>query len=261
MQLKQIEDAFWLASFTGEIALAAILVWKKGYRHFPIFSMWVLFNLIFDPILYLTSIKTSHDTYFRTYLASSVPGYLLEIMVLFEIALAVLKHKRNLNPKMLLLLGLALFASSATAVIFVEDHSSTSIVFLRSFDRLNYGIAGLRLAMFILISAFSQVLGVTWRNRVLQLASGFAFYAGIGLLAEIAHSHLSGNQSDYDTHYRLVSQFMVAGYLCALYYWCYCFARQEAERKEFSPQMERFLVSMSGAVKRQRALLARQPQR
>jgi hypothetical protein len=117
-------------------------------------------------------------------------------------------------------------------------------------------MAILRLVTFLLLAAFSQVLGLGWKNHVLQLASGLAFYAAVTLIVEIAHSHLRAGP-DYANQYYMLAHFRVSGYLCSLYYWCYSFARQEAPRKEFNSKMSELLVSLSGTTKTQHSIVAR----
>jgi hypothetical protein len=47
----------------------------------------------------------------------------------------------------------------------------------------------------------------------------------------------------------------VASYLCCVSYWAYCFLQQEAERREFTPQMQSFLLSVAGAAHSSRVTL------
>jgi hypothetical protein len=121
---------------------------------------------------------------------------------------------------------------------------------------VNATMAILRLTTFILIAGFSQLLGLNWKNHVLQLASGLAFSAVVTLIVEVAHSELRGGPN-YARQYFALDHLRIAGDLCTLYFWCYAFVKKEAPRKEFSPQMARFLVSISGTAQKQRTALAR----
>lgn len=42
---------------------------------------------------------------------------------------------------------------------------------------------------------------------------------------------------------------MTAGYVCCLLYWAVAFAQKEAERREFTPQMQKFLLAVAGAAR------------
>jgi len=117
-------------------------------------------------------------------------------------------------------------------------------------------MAILRLVTFICIAAVSQILGLGWRNQALVLASGFAFYAAVTLIVEIAHSHLRSGP-DYSRRFFELDHLRVVGYLCSLYYWCYSFVRKEAPSKEFNSKMSELLVSMGGVTKQQQSIVAR----
>jgi hypothetical protein len=45
---------------------------------------------------------------------------------------------------------------------------------------------------------------------------------------------------------------VTASYLFSLLYWVFSFAQQEAERHEFTPQMQTFLLAVAGAAKSSR---------
>jgi len=113
----------------------------------------------------------------------------------------------------------------------------------------------LRIACFAVIAVFAQMLGIGWKNHVLQLATGLAFYGAVDLAVQLAHATIAsgGSVSLYRTEYRWLDELRVVSYLSTLAFWCWSFARQEAPRKEFSPQMARFLVSIAGEAKRDRS--------
>jgi hypothetical protein len=48
----------------------------------------------------------------------------------------------------------------------------------------------------------------------------------------------------------------VASYICSLAYWIFSFAQREQERQEFTPQMQNFLLAITGAARGTRIALA-----
>jgi hypothetical protein len=48
----------------------------------------------------------------------------------------------------------------------------------------------------------------------------------------------------------------MAAYSCSLLYWAVCFAQQEAERREFTPQMQSLLLAVAGTARTTRIALA-----
>jgi hypothetical protein len=254
-----LENAFGLAGPAGELLLLLILFFRRSYRNFPIFSAYLAWLLVSDPLLLVLYWQhgVSGPLYYRTYLTFNCIQYAIELAVLFEIAANVLQPaKRLVHKKVLAGIAISIALGALIAFLIAADLNASTLAHSRIFQVINATMAILRLAIFLLIAGFSQVLGLNWKNHVLQLTSGLAFYAVVTLIVELGHSHLRGGP-DYEHSYYALEHLRVSGYLCTLYFWCYAFAKKEAPRKDFSPQMTKILVSLSGSAKRQSAVLAR----
>jgi hypothetical protein len=263
MGIFSLDDYLWIAALIGQILLLCALFWRGSYRSFPVFTTYIAWVTISDPLLMLVLAFQPHGNnslYYRFYFPFEIIQYALECGVLLEIASEVVRPARRVVPKNTLLLLVGIMAAVAS-VAFVFAAHANAFTFGRSkifavILSIDTTMAILRLLTFLLIAGFSQMLGVTWKHHVFQLTSGLAFYAALTLALEIAGNHLSsggGYRHDYYTYQHL----RVAGYLCTLYFWCYAFIKKEAPRKEFSPQMASFLLSISGNTKRHRTALAR----
>lgn len=261
MHLSGIDGFLWALANIGQPLLLAILIFRGSYKIFPIFTAYIVWLTISDPLLMLVLSLHSdptHQVYYRAYFVSNIIQYVIELAVLAEIAMEVLRPASNLysrNVLLSILAGAALFVAIG-AFLFTAHVNSATLTHPRTYMVVNTTMAILRLVMFLLIAGSSQLLGLNWKNHVLQLASGLAFYAVITLIVELSHSHLRKGPA-YVSSYIALDHLRIGGYLCTLYFWCYSFAKKEAPRKEFSPQMTKILVSLSGSAKRQRAVLAR----
>lgn len=257
MHLSALDLTLWLAGIAGEVLLVSILFVRRDYRNFPVFFTWVLFVLALEPTFYWLNLHASPTAYYKTFFALNFPQYLLELGVLAEIGLNVIRPvSKSVHRKLLLALATATLVIAALGFILAASLNASTLADPRSFMVIDTTMAILRLAIFVLIAGFSQLLGLNWKNHVLQLASGLAFYAVITLIVDFAQSYLRASPS-YANQFFALDHLRIGGYLCALYFWCYAFAKKEAPRKDFSPQMTRFLVSMSSTTQRQRAVLAR----
>lgn len=245
-----LDSALWLAGILGELILLGILLKRRAYRTFPIFVVWLSVTILLEPVFYLLANNLTHDSYLKVFFALSFPQFLLELAVLVEIAINVLKPVNRSLPH-----GIPIFFAAAALVaglvgfFFAAHLSAATLAHPRPYILMSTTMAILRLVTFLLIAALSQLLGIGWRNHVLQLASGLAFYAAVTLIVELAHSSLRAGP-DYASRFYALDHLRVLGYLCSLTYWCYSFARKETPRKEFSPQMAQLLVSISGSAKR-----------
>jgi hypothetical protein len=261
MHLFGIDDLLWSASVLGQLSLLFILILRGSGKAFPIFTAYIVWLTISDPLLMLVLALHHHNPadplYYRAYFVSNVIQYAIEAAVLVEVTLEVLRPaSKSLSRNILLALAAIMGILAICAFLFTAHMNSATLTHPRTYFMVNTTMAILRLAAFLLIAGFSQILGLTWKNHALQLTSGLAFYAVVTLIVEISHSNLRNGPSYHDTYVAL-DHLRIGGYLCALYFWCYAFAKKEAPRKEFSPQMTKILVSLSGNAKRQSAVLAR----
>lgn len=110
----------------------------------------------------------------------------------------------------------------------------------------------LRIAFFLALAATSQVLAIDWRDRELQVATGLGFYSLLCLSGSVLHAH----QIVPRHYYHAVDQVVSMSYLLSLIYWVRCYCRADAPRRQFTPQMEKFIVTLAGEAHAQRVRLA-----
>ncbi len=108
----------------------------------------------------------------------------------------------------------------------------------------------MRVLFFLVLAACSQLLSISWRDRELQIATGLGFYS----LVSIAVSIVQAGQTVGPLYIHL-NEIVGASYLCSLLYWTFSFATKVAPRREFTPQMEGFLLAVAGAARSTRVSL------
>jgi hypothetical protein len=243
-------------------SLCVVLLRKGLARLYPIFFIYLLLNLAEDP-LSLTWSSTS-EAYRRFYFVVTLLDYVLQLLIIFEIGKNVLRpSKRSLpfpiTPVALVgVLVCALIAASFSRQ--VQAVGTGDLVQLSL--RVTLGLAVLKLLLFAALAGFAQMLGIGWKSHVLQLATGLAFYAGVSLLIQIASSHVpSTNQQLYIHHLDRLMQIQAGAYIGTLVFWIWAFSRNEAPRKDFTPQMQEVLVTIAQSAKRTRLAVTRSTDR
>ncbi len=250
MSLRAIYSIVVLLGFVLEICLFAILVLRRQYRTFPVFTLYIAFNLLSDIVGGLAiSIYSTHAGDFLQ-LASLPLMYLLELCVLFEIAWNVLRPVHMSLPTgavrvFLGLLSVALLFGTLLAW-HVHDTGNKIDDIKRPLD-LTVGL--LRMLIFAATAGFAQVLGIGWKNKVLQLATALSFYSAVNLIVSLGERH-SGASTALEP-FRSVAYTLEVGFLV------WAFTTKEVRRREFSPQMEQFLVTLAGRAKLARTALVR----
>jgi hypothetical protein len=252
MSVSQIDSVLWVLVAISQISLLIVLVWRRHYLSFPVFTASILWDALANPLALW--VITAHSSWYnQTYFTVLSIDYVLEIAVLAEIASNVLRppKKKSLPKGILYSLGGIVVTVGLAAFFFSAHANAATFAHPRTIFVLDSTVAILRLITFLVIAGFAQVLGLGWKHHVLQLASGFAFYAAVDLIVTTLQSRLHAGP-EYSIRYHSLSQLLLAGYLCSMYYWCFTLVKKEAPRREFSPQMAQFLVSISGSPKRQR---------
>jgi hypothetical protein len=103
--------------------------------------------------------------------------------------------------------------------------------------------------IFAATAGFAQLLGIGWRNKVLQLATGLSFYSAVDLMVSLVGRY------NGDTLALEFTRVVAASLEMGFFVWI--FTTKEVRRREFSPQMEQFLVTLAGRAKLARTTLVR----
>jgi hypothetical protein len=253
----------WAMTLAGEIALVIFLLAKGTGRQFPIFTSYMIFNLIEDPLAWVLH-NGSADIYLRFYFAVTVLDSLLQLLVLLEIAWNVLRPSRKSLP--FPILPVATVITLICAIIAASFSPQITLNSLRHgtelFLRITLGLAVLKVLLFAALAGFSQLLGIGWKNRVFQLATGLAFYGVASLFVQLTIQHLqTSNYPSYIAHFVVLTEIQSAAYIGTLIFWIWAFSRNEAPRKDFTPQMQEVLVTIAQSAKRTRLAVTRSTDR
>ncbi len=260
MQLSSIGGVLWAASYAGQLALFVVLLRTRHWRPFAFFTAYMAYNLLADPAGYWVLHHASARAYFTEYLIAQLLDFTLQLLVLLEIGLNVLRPvKRSLPKQSLLILTGVCVVTIPLALWLAPQAAHNSGHLAPLLLRVGFGFAIARLLIFAAIAGFAQVLGINWRNHVLQLTTGLAFYSAISILVEFSLNHMQGfaTVAAKDAQASALMELQSAAYIATLVFWLWAFSRNEAPRKEFTPQMEAVLVTIAGTANRTRLAVTR----
>jgi hypothetical protein len=252
--LLGLDTIFWIGGVVAEAGLVALFVSKRVFRGFPVFCSYLVWSLFVDLLVY-TFRALSPANYFRAYLLEMLLDSAFQFAVLVELGWSVLRPVRALLPRQSVLV-LALLIALLAALIWPFAGWILPAYKLgaegRFYVHVQQTFAILRVVIFLVLAGFSQMLSLGWKNRELQIATGLGFYSLVSLAVAMMHAH----QTMGAPQYLHLDQIVTASYLVSLLYWVFSFAQQEAERQEFTPQMQTFLLAVAGAAKTTRHKLA-----
>lgn len=243
-----LNNTLWIAGIAAEVALVGLLFHRRVWRLLPFFCVYCAWVLLCDAGNYL--IRTYFlSSYLTAYLLETGVDTAMEFGVLVELAWSVLRPVRSSLPRgALILVGILIAGAGAAIWPFSSVHAIGAVspewqILLR----LQQTSSILRIAFFLALAACSQLLSIGWRDRELQVATGLGLYSLASLAVEILHTHGAMLH-----HYRLLNEVLGVSYLCSLLYWVVSFAQQEAQRREFSPQMRSALLAVAGTARNTR---------
>lgn len=247
-----LDNALWYGGVLAEAAVLALLLYRRVWRTFPVFFVYVFWVLLIDAgnfeVLRLVGGPSTHG-YLIAYVAERVGDSTLEICVLIELAWSVLLPIRPSLPKIsLAVVALLVLATGAAIWPFSGIHGQAGLPPAWSvLVHVQQTSSILRILFFFVLTACSQFLSIGWRDRELQIASGLGFYSLVSVAVDILEQHQA-----MTPRFGVLSQVVAASYFCSWLYWVFSFAQKEAERREFTPQMQNLLLAVAGTARSSR---------
>ena len=250
MGLQTVLALFSVLGFVAEVALFVVLLVRRQYKVFPIFTLYIAFNVLYD--VGIGSVAVAYSPHVGRLMALGLMPleYLLELGVLLEIAWNVLRPVHLSLPKG----SLRVFSASVTLALLCGtllawhlDNTGNKVQDYKGPLDLTFGL--LRMLVFVATAAFAQLLGIGWKNKVLQLATALSFYSAVDLIVSLVERYSGGSNS--------LEQIRSVAFTLELGFLVWAFTTKEVLRREFNPQMEQFLVTLAGRAKLARTALVR----
>lgn len=239
------DNAIWFAANGTEVAVLVLLVLRRVYRKLPVFFAYCIWALVSDLAAY--SIKSFYPPGYNInfYLAVSVVDFAFQFCVLVELAWSVLRPIRASLSRLalvwvavvILAVGSAIWPFAGIAALHVPSLTWRYVVQLQQTASI------LRILFFLVLAGCSQLLSIGWRDRELQVATGFGFYSLVSVAVAAMNTHQASTLQFVHLYWLVVISF-----LCSLFYWIYSFAQQEAERRAFDPQVQSALLALARAA-------------
>ena len=246
-----MDNVFMLAGIGAEAVVLAVLLYRLTFKGFPIFCMYLAWGLASDLGGYFVN-SHYHSDYFRIYLIQIAIDSLFQFGVLIELSHAVLRPLAKFLPRWTSV-GVGILIALICAAIWPFASSPAFSGFRieeQLLVHLQQTFSILRILFFLTLAACSQLLSIGWRDRELQIATGLGFYSMVSVAISVLHT-----RPEFFTQYHSMDQLVAVSYDCSLLYWVFCFAQQEAARREFSPQMQSLLLAVAGNARSTRISL------
>lgn len=249
-----LDNTLWLGYILTEVAVVGLLIYRRVWRLLPLFCVYCVWDVLSNTEGYVSAqlFNSTSSHYLTTYLIQTAIDSLLQFCVLVELAWSVLRPVRSSLPRytlvalsvITLLAGAAIWPFAALGGIAQLPANVQAVVHLQQTAAI------LRVLLFLGMAGCSQLLSIGWRDRELQVATGLGFYSIVSLGAAFLSTHQPTLHQ-----YGHLNQIVIGSFLCSLFYWIFSFAQKEAERREFTPQMQNLLLAVAGVARAERTAL------
>jgi len=241
----------WLGGDVADAAVIALFLYRRLWRYFPVFLLYVVWVLVGDAggaIVF----RSDHSGYATWYLTATVIDSILLFGVLVELAWSILRpvraslSRRALIPVVgfVLAIGAAIWPFTALPGLAGASQERNLIAHLQQ------TVSIVQIIFFLALIACSQLLSIGWRDRELQIASGLGFFSFVGIATAILEMHGTSW-----VRYAHLFRIEIGANICTLAYLAVCFAQKEAKRREFTPEMQHILLAVAGAAHATRSAL------
>jgi hypothetical protein len=246
MHLDMLDNVLWAASFLGNAVLLLVLLFKKRWKEFPVFTILIGDYVLETPALFLIYRYSSLHWYAVIYWTTFALDFLLQVALVFEMARIVLRPTGTWVRDArftFLLCGAAGGAIAFLLTYAVHPVSPSSLV---AWEVRAYLFTSLLFCeLFFAMMFAAQWLGLVWRNHVMGLGQGLTAWALASTLVNAAHTYFGAvNKQVFNT----LEHARIFVYIGATIYWSVTFWFPEPERRPLSPEMQKYLVALHEKV-------------
>ena len=189
MPLRSIVHDVWIVCIILQVLLALVLLTKRVWEKYPIFSAYVFFSLFEAGILYVLAEKAM--LYFYIFWICEAIGLFLGLAVVREIFIKLFSPHPALRKLATLIFRVAVAALLVLAggVIYAQSADARSIAnaVLLAAEATRIIEVGLIMFLFLCSSAF----GLHWRQNLFGIALGLGTLAAVELVTVSFVGHVS----------------------------------------------------------------------
>ena len=242
MSLSVLSSVLWALHFLATAVLLVVLLWRTLWKQFPIFTLWVGFEIALTITLFVLYAQGAARWYSHVYWAGLWPEFALQLGVVLEIARIVLRPTgtwvRDARGHFMTA-GLGGAALAALLSLWISPpHGRYTTWELRGDLFTSLVICEL----FVAMSFTANRLGLGWRSHVMALGQGLTAWAGASVITNALESY-------YGTlHFASMEYIQSITWIGAVL-WIACrLWVPEPERQPISEDLQKYILALHRRV-------------
>ena len=175
-------DALWFAHPALQAVVAAMMLWRKLHRTFPIFFTYVVFQIVAFALTFPFREERFYTILFYSYWGTTAVSVVLGFKVIHEVFLDVFRPYHTLRD-----LGSVLFKWAGLVMLMVacvvaaSTPSGSEYPLVTGILTLHRSVRVVQCGLVLFLLVFSRYLGTGWRQKSFGIALGFGAFAGVEL--------------------------------------------------------------------------------
>jgi hypothetical protein len=229
----------------GNTVLFAVLILRRRWKEFPVFTAFIGIDTILSPVLYILIQFDYYSWYVRVYWTQALIDFALQLGIALEIARIVLRPTgtwvRDARKQFILwgVVGI-LFAAALPWLVTPPAANLLGRLMVRGFLFTSLVFCEL----IAVVTRTSKSLGLGWRNHVMALGNGWTAWAVVAILVDGLHSYFGSQR-----YFSELDHMKMLAYLAVLGYWAVQFWLEEPARQPISPQLQAYIQVLHQRIK------------
>jgi hypothetical protein len=191
MHLTGLDFLFWAVGFGEHLLLLLVLGFRHRFRTFPMFTAFILSNVVRTVALYIVSLYGTKANYFYLFWSLGILDTLLQLSVVYEMYSLTFRPlglwARDLRGAFVwLVTGSIAIAAGLTWLAAPHARLWMQVVIIRGTFFSSASMSELFVGMMVL----AVKAGLPWKTHVARISQGLGVYSIIDVLIEAGHSYL-----------------------------------------------------------------------
>src|ERR1051325_880672 len=185
----------WIAGIGLQVVLAAVLLYRRMWRRFPLFAAYAFFNLFEAALAY--SISGNSRVYFYTYWVCEAISIVLGFAIVYEIFTALFSTHLALRRLASTVFGVAVMVLMVVGVIVIyAQPQAEGTGFTSAIMVVAEGSRVVEVGLLMFLFLFSTAFGLHWRAPRFGIALGPGLFAAVDLINVTLRSYFGIGAAD-----------------------------------------------------------------
>jgi hypothetical protein len=243
VHLPGVDLLFWVLGLCGHCILLIILIVRKRVAALPVFTAFIVMNIVRTIVLYVTMAYGSKDQYFYAYWSLAILDVALQFALAYELASHVFQPlgvwAPDVRKSFIGMAGASLLIAFALTWLATPPTRTLRLAIVLRGD---FFASVLLSELFVAMIALSVTLGLPWRTHVARVAQGIGVFALAGLLTDAARTYVGTSRGAES--FKFISQLQSGLYFVCLCYWTITLAQDEPVPRKLPEELHNELRAL-----------------